>query len=151
MLRALFLGPLLVSGLAAQVAPERPATRDEKQVVLEMSKARLHPRELARWLETQLAYFDGKQWNLPDRIPLRTEEGAAALEELIAFLKGSPLDLGPLRWSEGLARAARQLVQEQGPTGQTGHRGPGGSTLQSRALKQGLFQSRLGEVINYGP
>src|SRR5512145_2477532 len=73
MLRALLLGPLLVPGLAAQVPSERPATRDEKQVVLEMSKARLHPRELARWLETQLGYFDGKQWNLPDRLPLRTE------------------------------------------------------------------------------
>jgi len=151
MLRALLLGPLLVCGLGAQTGALRPATEDEKQVVLEMSKARLHPREYARWLETQLQYFEGTLWNLPDRIPLQTEEGAAALEELIAFLKTSSLSLGPLRWSEGLARAARQLAQEQGPTGQTGHRGPGGSTLQSRALKQGLFQSQLVEVIDYGP
>lgn len=132
-------------------AQERPSTANERLVVQEMSHARLHPREYARWLETQAAYFEGDLWNLPGHVPIRTEEGAAALEELIAFLKASPLTLGPLRWSEGLGKAAQQLVQEQGPTGQTGHKGPQGSTLQGRALKHGLHQSRLGEVINYGP
>ena len=148
MLRALILCPLLVCSAAAQVSLA-PSKADEKQVVLEMSKVRLHPREYAHWLRTQVQYFEGDLWRLPDHIPIQTEEGAAALEELIAVLERS-LSLGPLSWNGGLSRAAGHLVREQGPTGQTGHKGPTGSTLQSRTLKYGLFQSLIGEVINYG-
>jgi uncharacterized protein YkwD len=150
MLRAWFLAPWLLCSCMAQEEAS-PAAANERQVVLEMSQARSRPREWARWLRTQAGYFEGPVWKLPGQVPLQTEEGLAALAELIAFLEQAPLDLGPLRWSEGLSRAARHLVLEQGPTGQTGHTGPGGSTLQSRALGHGLFQSLLGEVISYGP
>lgn len=147
--RVLILCLLSLWAVAAQDGPA-PSTADERLVVLEMSKVRLQPREYARWLRTQVKYFEGTLWNLPDRVPIRTEEGAAALEELIAYLERS-LPIGPLHWSEGLSRAARELVLAQGPTGQTGHRGPDGSTLQARALRHGLHQSLIGEVINYGP
>jgi uncharacterized protein YkwD len=147
MLHALILCPVLL--VATQVGPG-PATAEERLVILEMSKVRLQPKEFARWLRTQGQSFEGKVWHRPDHVSIQTEEGAAALEELLRFLDHSP-SVGPLRWNEGLSRAARQLVLTQGPTGQTGHKGPDGSTLQSRILKHGLFQSRLGEVINYGP
>ena len=148
MLRALILCPWMLLTAMAQTGPAL-STTEERQVVLEMSKVRLQPREYAHWLRTQTKYFAGRLWNLPERVPIKTQEGAAALEELIAVLEHSP-SLGPLRWSEGLSLAARQWVLEQGPTGRIGHTGPGGSTLQSRALQQGLHQSLLGEVINYG-
>jgi uncharacterized protein YkwD len=119
-------------------------------VVTEMSRIRLHPKEYARWLNTQVKYFEGTLWRLPEHVPIRTEEGANALEELIAFLEKSH-SIGPLRWNEGLSRAARSLVQEQGPTTQTGHIGPSGSTLHTRVLRHGLYVSTVGEVINYGP
>ncbi len=128
----------------------RPSTAEEKLVILEMSKVRLHPREYAKWLRTQLKYFEGTLWRLPDHTPIRTNEGSGALVELIDFLEKLP-PIGPLHWSEGLSRAARQLVLEQGPTGQTGHKGPGGSLMRDRILNHGLHQSLIGEVINYGP
>ncbi len=40
---------------------------------------------------------------------------------------------------------------EQGPTGQIGHKGQAGATLQSRIPSYGLHQSLIGEVISYGP
>ena len=159
MFRALVIWPLMLCSTIAQEevkppiaieAPVRPSTTDEKLVVTEMSKVRLHPKEYASWLRTQVKYFDGTLWHLPDHMPIRTHEGAAALEELLEFLEQSP-SVGPLRWSEGLSRSAREFVLEQGPTGLTGHVGPSGSNIQSRILKQGLYQSMIGEVINYGP
>ena len=151
MLRALVLVPLMFCQAMGQAGPSatKAATAEERLVVLEMSTARLHPRDYARWLRTQMKYFDGNLWKLPDHIPIQTMEGAAPLTELLAFLEQAP-SLGPLHWSEGLSRAARRFTLEQGPTGQTGHTGPAGSTLQSRTLTEGLFQSLLGEVINYG-
>lgn len=150
MFRAL-AASLLVLSLAGAQEPHTPlASTEERLVVAEMSRVRLHPKEYAAWLQTQVQYFNGFIWHLPDRVPIRTEEGPAALEELIAFLEQTP-SVGPLHWSEGLAQTARQLVSEQGPTGQTGHKGPTGSTVQTRALAHGLYQSTMGEVINYGP
>jgi len=136
----------------AQVASSdrsRRSTAEEQLVVTELSKVRLHPKEYAKWLRTQLKYFEGTLWRLPEHSPIRTEEGAPALQELIEFLEGIQ-PVGPLRWNEGLSHAARELVLEQGPTGQTGHKGPKGSTMQDRILKCGLYQSIIGEIINYG-
>lgn len=129
----------------------RPATEDEQRVVLEMSKVRLHPKEYAKWLRTQVKYFQGTLWRLPDHEPIRTNEGAPALVEAIEFLESLPASPGPLRFSEELARVAQELVREQGPTKETGHKGPTGSTLQSRSLLHGTFNATIGEVINYGP
>lgn len=153
MFRALVLGSFLAAPILAQQAANAPAsqpsTEAERLVIMEMSRARLHPKEYARGLKPLVKHFEGTLWRLPEHIPIRTEEGAAALEELITFLERSP-STGPLRWSEGLGRAARTLVLEQGPTGRTGHIGPTGSTLQARSLRHGLYQSMVGEVISYG-
>lgn len=127
----------------------RPSTGEERLVVVEMSKVRLHPKEYAKWLRTQVKYFEGTLWRLPDHVPIRTNEGSEPLEELIEFLESTPSP-GPLRWSEGLARAARELVREQGPTTETGHVGPTGSRMKDRIQKHGMQDSKIAEVINYG-
>lgn len=137
------------AGIAADPRMTRPSTAEERLVITELSRVRLHPREYARWLRTQLKYFEGTLWRLPEHVPIRTNEGPSALEELIGFLE-SIEPIGPLRWNEGLSRSARSLVLEQGPTGQTGHKGPTGSILRDRMLKFGLHESLIGEVLNYG-
>ena len=136
---------------SSRPAQGRPSTEDERRVVIEMSKVRLHPKEYAKWLRTQVKYFQGTLWRLPDHSPIRTTEGAPALVEAIEFLESLPTTPGPLRFSEELAHVAQELVREQGPTKQTGHKGPMGSTLQSRGLLHGTFKATFGEVINYGP
>jgi len=159
-LRILFAFVLVAGSLTAQEeeapppAPSRSprqilATGEEKLVVLEMAKVRMYPREYGRWLRTQRKYYQGTLLRLPDHVPIRTEEGVAALDELLEFLE-QVKPIGPLRWNEGLSQAARHLVQEQGPTTQTGHKGPTGSTVRSRLHLYGLPNETWGEVINYG-
>jgi uncharacterized protein YkwD len=143
---------LLVPLLWSQ-APEAlsypKADASEVAVVKELSWARTAPREYAQFLRELRPLYEGKKFKRPGQITLVTEEGAPALEEAIAYLeKASPI--GPLRWKEGLSRAARDHVRDQGRTRQTGHRGTTGSTLQQRLLKHGLPLSTFGEVINYG-
>jgi len=145
---------LLVPALWGQVPealpPEYPkAVAQEVAVVKELSWARTAPREYAAFLRELRPFYEGKRFKRPGQITVVTEEGAAALEEAIAYLeKASPI--GPLRWNEGLSRAARDHVRDQGRTRQTGHLGTTGSTLQQRLLKHGLPLSTFGEAINYG-
>ncbi len=137
-------------GCPAPEVPEVPkAEALEVAVVKELSWARTAPREYARFLRELRPFFEGKRLKRPGQITVLTEEGAAALEEAIAYLEKA-LPIGPLRWDEGLSRAARDHVRDQGRTQQTGHRGTTGSTLQQRLLKHGLPLSTFGEVINYG-
>lgn len=143
---------LFLCALCAQVpsTPEYPkADTQEMAVVKELSWARTAPREYARFLRELRPCYDGLRFKRPGELTVLTEEGAPALEEAIAYLeKATPL--GPLRWKEGLSRAARDHVRDQGRTRQTGHRGTTGSTLQQRLLKHGLPLSTFGEVITYG-
>ncbi len=139
---------LLPALYAAPPAPEYPrATAQEVAVVKELSWARIAPREYAQFLRELRPFYEGKKFKRSS-LTVITEEGPAALEEAIAYLeKASPI--GPLRWNEGLSRAARDHVCDQGRTRETGHRGTTGSTLQQRLHKHGLALSAFGEVISY--
>ena len=55
-----------------------------------------------------------------------------------------------MEWDQYLGFAAKDLAVEQGPTGQTGHTGPNGSTMQTRIAKYGQFITTIGENIAYG-
>jgi uncharacterized protein YkwD len=117
-------------------------------VVKELSWARTAPREYARFLRELRPFFEGKRFKRPGQITIVTEEGAAALEEAIAYLERAA-PIGPLRWNEGLSRAARDHVRDQGRTRQTGHAGTQGSTPKQRLQRHGLPLSTFGEVISY--
>ena len=80
----LFLAALQL--LAELPAPTR-ATAFERAVVQEMSDLRVRPKAYARHLRELRGWFEGTLWKRPDRVPLRTEEGVAALDEAIAFLE----------------------------------------------------------------
>lgn len=145
--------PFLLVGTLWAAPPARPsaeypkATAHEMAVVKELSWARTAPREYAQFLRELRPFYDGKRFKRSDLF-VTTEEGVAALEEAIAYLeKARPI--GPLRWNEGLSRAARDHVRDQGRTRETGHRGTTGSTLQQRLHKHGLPLSAYGEVISY--
>lgn len=52
--------------------------------------------------------------------------------------------------SDTLAKAAQDHVRTQGPTGETGHKGPDGSRPVDRVERHGDYGSVCGEIINYG-
>ena len=140
---------LLATGLYGQ---ERPAaTTEEREVVLEIQRIRSHPKDYAAYLRALGRHFSGTLWRLPNRVPLRTQEGLAALEEAARFLETVTPILTPMTFSEGLHRAARDHVLDQGPSGRIGHGGTDGSTLATRTARHGVRGDLMGEVINYGP
>ncbi|HJV91081.1 MAG TPA: CAP domain-containing protein [Holophagaceae bacterium] len=145
------LPTLLIAAACFGQTPEpvRP-TAVEKAIVQELSEARWRPKVYVKHLKALREYFDGKVWRLPDQVPLRTQEGVAALDEAIAFLE-SASSAGPLRFNEGLWQAARELAQDQARTGGVGHVGSQGSRLRERLDRQGTLSSTAGECISYGP
>jgi uncharacterized protein YkwD len=143
---------LLWAGLAAQAPPQgvmpavEKATTFERAVVQEMSDARVMPRAYAKHLRAWRGLFEGTLWKRPGRVPLRTEEGVAALDEAIAFLE-STRPTGPLRFNEGLARAARLHAQDLGPRGALEHVGSDGRRLSERLNSLGTWQGTVAENI----
>ncbi|MBK7293626.1 MAG: CAP domain-containing protein [Holophagaceae bacterium] len=143
---ALFLVALL---LPAQAPALEKATAFERAVVQEMSDARVSPRAYARHLRELRDAFEGTLWRRPGRVPLRTEEGVAALDEAIAFLEAAR-PVGPLRFNEGLALAARRHAQDLGPRGALDHVGADGSRLSDRLNRLGTWHGLIAENISTG-
>jgi uncharacterized protein YkwD len=137
---------LLALALPGRGAPPEQATAFERAVVQEMSEARVQPRAYAKRLRELRDGFEGRLWHRPGRIPLRTEEGVAAYDEAIAFLE-SARPVGPLRFNEGLARAARLHAQDIGPRGALEHVGRDGSTLSQRLNRLGTWHGLIAENI----
>jgi uncharacterized protein YkwD len=142
---ALSLATLVLCAQAPAPAPES-ATAFERAVVQEMSDARVRPRAYAKFLREYRGYFEGTLWKRPGRTPLRTEEGLAALDEAIAFLEAAR-PVGPLRFSEGLALAARRHAQDLGPRGGLEHVGSDGARLSVRVNRLGTWQGIIAENI----
>ncbi len=143
---ALFLVALL---LPAQAPALEKATAFERAVVQEMSDARIRPRAYAKHLRELRDAFEGTLWRRPGRVPLRTEEGVAALDEAIAFLEAAR-PVGPLRFNEGLALAARRHAQDLGPRGALDHVGADGSRLSDRLNRLGTWHGLIAENISTG-
>ena len=144
-LAPLFAILLLRAGAPVPQAP----TAFERAVVEEMSAARVAPRAYVRHLEALRPYFEGTLWRLPGRVPLRTEEGVAALDEAIRFLE-TVRPVGPLRFNAGLAHAARQQARYLGSHGLLSHEDAEGRGPAARLDRLGRWQSRVGENISTG-
>ncbi|NWJ42375.1 MAG: CAP domain-containing protein [Geothrix sp.] len=135
-------------GLGAQVPAEK-ATAFERAVVQEMSDARIRPKAYAKYLRELRDAFEGNLWHRPRRVPLRTDEGVAALDEAIAFLEAAR-PVGPLRFNEGLALAARRHAQDLGPRGALEHVGSDGAKLSDRLNRLGTWHGLVAENISTG-
>lgn len=126
------------------------ATNLERVILQELNVARTRPDAYIRYLEHYRTLFKGKTYVQPGtNLLIRTEEGTAAIDEAIAYLrKRSPLP--PLRWAEGLARSGAELVQAQAKSKETGH-GSGRLSMSSRIQRNGKWTIAIGEAITYGP
>ncbi len=122
---------------------------EEKNVVLEINKARTNP---ALYAETYLApmvpRFRGNEYRVPGKTTLLTEEGAAAVRECMEAMKAQK-PVPALQPMEAMTLAARDHVKDVGPKGVTGHTGSDGSDPSARAARyaKGVYG---GENISYG-
>jgi uncharacterized protein YkwD len=120
---------------AILVAPLISAASYEGSVLDEINLARTHPHEYAIALEGLMSEVHGVD--------------GRCVAEAAAFLKRQrPLE--PLQTAQGLAMSARQHVNEQGASGEIGHRGMDGSSPFARMAKWGQWTGRAGENISYG-
>lgn len=133
--------------LAGQVPPSTP---EEIAVVREMNKIRRFPKEYAKYLRALGTHFEGTLWRLLEHQPIRTHEGRDAVLEAADFLDNVEPVMELIRYSEVLHRSALDHVRDQGPTGETGHKGTDGSKPSDRIERYGEIEGLSSEVINYG-
>lgn len=121
----------------------------EKDIILELNRARTNPEEYAETLKNFRKYYDGNLLKLPGKIPIRTSEGVRAVDEAIAYLRNMR-PLPGLIVSQGMSHAAHDHVNDQGRTNKTGHKGSDGSLSAERLDRYGRWQIMTGENISYG-
>ncbi|SNB48017.1 CAP domain-containing protein [Geobacter sp. DSM 9736] len=131
------------------ISAANPAYADlATEVFKELNLARTAPVEYAQFIEKFRRSFHGKRYKLNGGTYVATEEGTAAVDEASRFLKRQD-PLPALFWSDGLARAAADLVREQSGSGSTGHGSRGG--FRSRIERHGDWTGYIGENVGYGP
>ena len=92
-------------------------------VLAEVNLARSSPKKYAGLLREWRRHYEDRNVRLPGTDSrLVTSEGVAAVDEAIGFMAGQK-PLPPLSPSAGLAKAARDLVRDEGELGTTGHTG----------------------------
>jgi uncharacterized protein YkwD len=121
----------------------------EGEVFQELNLARTRPQEYAAYLEQLRPYFKGKTYQAAGKPALVTEEGLPALEEAIRYLRAAK-PLAPFTISKGMCMGAFEHVRDQGPRGQTGHKGTDGSFCEQRVARFGTWEQDIGEDISYG-
>src|SRR2546423_4510762 len=95
----------------------------EQDLLSEINQARAQAQTYATYLEQLKPLFKGKDYTAAGQeTALTTQEGWAAVEDAIKFLRASK-PLGPLTASQGLSLAASSHVKDQSSSGATGHAG----------------------------
>lgn len=125
-------------------------TDNEKDVILEMNKLRSNPAAYAaEYLEPMLTMYKGKLLYMPGNDPIITHEGIVALRDAIRALKNAK-PVPPLHPDIRLTRASADHQKDQSKTGQVGHKGSNGSSMDVRISKHGKWDKRIAENIFYG-
>jgi uncharacterized protein YkwD len=144
------IGWVMVAMLALAPVEVEIDSALEADVLAELNRARADPQGYANDLRDYRRGFDGLvaySRETPDGI--MTKEGAAAVDEAIAFLDRQP-PLPPLSATGLLARGAGDLVADQGPSGRIGHISSIGFDPSDRVKRHG-GGAYVAEVITYGP
>ena len=129
--------------------PAPTLSQPEQDLLNEINAARAHPQVYASYLEKLKPMFTGKTYKPSAQDSFDTQEGWAAVEDAIKFLKASK-PLGPLSASQGLYLAALSHVKDQSSTGATGHRGNDSTFIEERVKPYGAWQGGIGENLTYG-
>ncbi len=113
----------------------------------EINLARSDPKTYSVFLEELLPYYDGKNFKRPgDEMARITREGAAAVEEALAFLQSAEPP-SPLTPSRGMSQAAKDHLNDNDKNGSTGS---DGSQPWDRVNRHGTWGGTIAESISFG-
>lgn len=128
----------------------------EKDVILEMNKARADPKKYADlYIRPMLQYnwggpYGANSYLVPGtNLYITTNEGKNGIQSCINDLSKRQ-SMPPLLPSKGLFLAAKDHVNDTGPKGITGHTGSDRSTMVQRISRYGKWEGGSGENISYG-
>lgn len=121
----------------------------EKDIAREVNLARSDPSQYASFIEQWKTYYEGRRIERPGKLTILTEEGAAAVEEAVVFLRSVRPRPG-LRLSSGMSRGAKDHARQLGAAGGLGHKGLHGSWPTNRVNRYGRWRDAMGESIFYG-
>ena len=120
----------------------------EKQLFDEINYARANPHEYLKALELFRRNYRGNEVHYPEGGVLVTNEGVAAVDDAIAFVKKLK-PLPPLDLRSGMVKAAKAHVDDLVSSGKSGHRGSDGSQPGQRLDRFGRWNEAYGENIVY--
>ena len=145
------MNPLVLVVLLAASAPGQTAAPEAQagDVLAEIDRVRADPASAVPDLERMRGVMRGDLLELPGRVPIRTEEGAAAVDDAIAALRAAKPS-SPLRPSPGMDAAAREHADDLGRSGRTGHVGHDGSHASDRLERHGAWEGSSGEAVAFG-
>ncbi len=121
----------------------------EKDVILEMNKARSDPKKYATlYLVPFAKRFRSDGTYIRKGVVMLTHEGVAVVNECIKEMSAKK-PVGILKPAKGLSLAAQSHATSQAESGQIGHTGIDGSTPFTRIQEYANFRT-AGENISYG-
>lgn len=120
-----------------------------KELLIEHNKIRTDPKSYISKLQSWLPKFRDNTLYLLKENPLKTFEGKYAIEEAIRFLsKQNPLP--ELIYSDELAKAAQDHVNDIGEKGLTSHEGSNDENVSDRIEKYTEWDGSCAENIDFG-
>ena len=121
-----------------------------QDLVKEHNIIRKNPKAYIPHLEKHLTYFKGNVMYKPGtKIGIQTNEGKAAYDECIKFLKNQKA-LGEVTFDEKLSRASQDHADDIGPKGMTGHDGSDGSNVDDRISRYVDWDVTILENCDFG-
>jgi uncharacterized protein YkwD len=132
----------------AKSAPVPLLTKQEQALLDEINFARANPTGYIPLLEAYRTYYQGKVVRFPDGRALVTNEGVAALDDAILFLR-SLKPATPFAVRKGMILSAKLHLDDMAKSGRDGHVGSDGSKPEDRLNKFGSWQDSVGEDIIY--
>lgn len=125
------------------------ATKMDMEIFTLLNKVRADPPSFVPYLQKLLDQFDGEILKREGKTNLRTNEGVKAVKEAIDFLQHAERIFEPLEWSEELAKAGKEHVEDTGPKGLLTHEGSRGTTVKERIQKYGKIINCYGENLAF--
>ena len=125
-----------------------PLGQYEQQLLDEINSARENPTAYVSFMLDYRSYYKDKTVRFPDGRILETNEGVAAMDEAIAFVR-SLKPVAPLEVRRGMMSGAKMHLDEMKKSGRFGHIGSNGSKPEDRLNIFGTWQESVGENLVY--